>query len=433
MINARRYRPTSSRFSTWILRYTVGAYIAGTYNAHAIGREIFDTVKPPFILVGNHSCNMDPFLTNFFVPHPVHWVTSDGNLRSPLMRFLLIKLVGSIPKSKAIPDIETVNWIVEFIRKRKSVVGFYPEGQATWDGTSLPSLVSTAKLVKLLKVPVICAVSRGAFMTKPRWSYRKRKGEMEIEFTQLLDPIGIKQLSVAEIDEMLNKAIYHDDPAWAKQRGLRFGSAKRAERVDLALYVCPACGKLQTMKSDGNLVSCSACGFAAEYGEDGSFRSAAASASAGKAGKPVCETMGGGDGVLFPSLHEWDRWQKAYLATLLERDFASAPGRAIFSDEKVRLLRGKRMDKMESLGYGELTLNSDGLTLRPEKGVAISFQIEEIERPGVLKWNFFEFYVGMMVYRARFDDKTVSGYKYAMALELLIASRGSKENSTPIP
>ncbi|MFA6366817.1 MAG: lysophospholipid acyltransferase family protein, partial [Candidatus Hydrogenedentales bacterium] len=195
MINARRYRPTSTRFSTWILRYTLGSFIAGTYNAHAIGREIFDTVKPPFILVGNHSCNMDPFLTNFFVPHPVHWVTSDGNLRSPLMRFLLIKLVGSIPKSKAIPDIETVNWIVEFIRKRKSVVGFYPEGQATWDGTSLPSLVSTAKLVKLLKVPVICAVSRGAFMTKPRWSYGKRKGEMEIEFTQLLDPLSIKQLS----------------------------------------------------------------------------------------------------------------------------------------------------------------------------------------------------------------------------------------------
>ena len=91
------------------------------------------------------------------------------------------------------------------------------------------------------------------------------------------------------------------------------------------------------------------------------------------------------------------------------------------------------MDKMESLGYGSLTLSSDGLTLRPENGKAISFEIKEIERPGVLKWNFFEFYVGMMVYRARFDDKTVSGYKYAMALELLIASRGSKENSTPIP
>lgn len=424
MINARRYRPTSTRFSTWVLRHTVAAYLAGTYHAHAIGREIFDTVKPPFILVGNHSCNMDPILTNYFVPHPVHWVTSDGNLRSPLMRFLLIKLVGSIPKSKAIPDIETVNWIVEFIRKRKSVVGFYPEGQATWDGTSLPSLVSTAKLVKLLKVPVICAVSRGAFMTKPRWSYRKRKGEMEIEFTQLLDPLSIKRLSVAEIDEMLNKAIYHDDPAWAKKRGLRFSSAKRAERVDLAVYACPACGKLQTMKSEGNLISCSACGFAAEYGEDGSFRSAAP----GNIGKPVCETMDSdGDGILFPSLREWDGWQKAYLGTLLGRDFAPAPGRAIFSDEKVRLLRGKRMDKMESLGYGRLTLSSDGLTLRPERGEGISFGIGEIERPGVLKWNFFEFYVGMMVYRARFDDKAVSGYKYAMALELLIALRAKQD------
>ncbi|PKL03447.1 MAG: 1-acyl-sn-glycerol-3-phosphate acyltransferase, partial [Spirochaetae bacterium HGW-Spirochaetae-9] len=204
MISARRYRPTSTRLFTWLLRHTFGAFIASRYRARGIGLEIFETVKPPFILVGNHSTLMDPFITNYFVPFPVHWVSSDGNMRSPIMRFLLIKLVGSIPKSKAIPDIETVNWIVEFIRKRKGVVGFYPEGQSTWDGSSLPSLVSTAKLAKLLKAPVICTVSRGAYMTKPRWAYTRRDGEMEIEYRLLLTPQQLKELSVNEIDAVLN-------------------------------------------------------------------------------------------------------------------------------------------------------------------------------------------------------------------------------------
>ncbi|HWR10285.1 MAG TPA: lysophospholipid acyltransferase family protein [Rectinemataceae bacterium] len=424
MISARRYRPTNTRFFTWLLRGTAGALMARAYNAHAVGLDVFEAVKPPFILVGNHSCNMDPILTNYFVPHPIHWVASDGNLRSPLMRFLLIKLVGAIPKSKSIPDIETVNWIVEFIRKKKGVVGFYPEGQATWDGTSLPSLESTAKLVKLLKAPVVCAISGGAFMTKPRWSYARRSGEMEIGYTLLLSPERIKELSVAEIDRVLNEAIYHDDQAWARKRGLRFASPKRAERLELALYACPVCGRLQTMKSNGCVVSCAACGFAADYGEDGSFRLA----KAGERGPPACRTMGSNsEGLLFASLREWDTWQRSHLKTLLATDFAPVPGRSIFADEKVRLLRGKRMDSMESLGYGRLTLSSDSLTLWPEKGEAISFDIAEIEKPGVLKWNFFEFYVGKMVYRARFDDRTASGYKYATAAELLIALRAKRD------
>ena len=420
MISARRYRPTSTRLFTWILRNTFGAFIASRYRAHGIGLEIFETVKPPFILVGNHSTLMDPFITNYFVPFPVHWVSSDGNMRSPIMRFLLIKLVGSIPKSKAIPDIETVNWIVEFIRKRKGVVGFYPEGQSTWDGSSLPSLVSTAKLVKLLKAPVICALSRGAYMTKPRWAYTRREGEMQIEYSLLLTPQRIKELSVEEIDVLLNAAIQHDDPAWAQRQMLKFKNPKRAECLELALYACPACGKLQTLKSAGERISCLACGFTAEYGEEGSFRLK-------KAGSRSSSAMEGMDnregGLLFPSLRGWDHWQREHLEALLKSDFTASPDSPIFSDEGVRLLRGKRMDRMENLGRGRLSLNSKSISLKPVGAEEISIDLAEIDGPGVLKWNFFEFYVGKAVYRVRFDDRAASGYKYASAMELLATAR----------
>lgn len=420
MTSARRYRPTSTRLFTWILRHTYGAFITSRYKARAIGLEVFDTVKPPFILVGNHSTLLDPFITNYFVPYPVHWVSSDGNMRSAIMRFLLIKLVGSIPKSKAIPDIETVNWIVEFIRKRKSVVGFYPEGQSTWDGSSLPSLVSTAKLVKLLKAPVICAVSRGAYMTKPRWAYTRRDGEMQIEYSQLLTPQRIKELSVEEIDTILNAAIQHDDPAWAQRQGLEFQDPKRAECLELALYACPACGKLQTLKSAGERVVCLSCGFTAEYEEKGSFKLE-------KAGSSLSPALSGmesrGGSLLFPSLRGWDHWQKAHLEALLKANFAASPDSPIFFDEGVRLLRGKRMDRMEYLGHGRLSLNSKSISLKPAEGEDVSIDLAEIDGPGVLKWNFFEFYVGKAVYRARFDDRAASGYKYASAIEILATAR----------
>ena len=420
MINARRYRPTNTRFFTWLVRNTYGVFIKWRYNARVVGLDLLQRVKPPFILVGNHTTLQDPFLTNYFIPHPIHWVTSDGNMRSPLMRFLLIKLAGSIPKSKAIPDIETVNWIVEFIRKKKGIVGFYPEGQSTWDGASMPAFGSTAKLIKLLKAPVICAVSRGSYMTKPRWAYTIRRGEMEIELTQLFTPEAIKEMSVGEIDEKLNAAISHDDTVWARERGLTYVDPKRAECLELALFACPSCGKLHTMKTKDEFISCTACGFSTEYGEDGSFSLAEIGSNLANDCAKVGAIIGG---RIFSSIREWIQWQRTHLETLLARDFAAAPGRAIFSDEGVRLLKGKRMDTMKSLGYGRLTLSSSSLTLKPDKGGEISFDLSEIEGPGVLKWNFFEFYVGKTVYRARFDDRTASGYKYCVALELLAEMR----------
>jgi 1-acyl-sn-glycerol-3-phosphate acyltransferase len=396
MISARRYRPTNTRFFTWLIRNTYGAWIRRAYNVAAEGLEFVNTIKPPYIVVGNHSTLLDPFLANALMPQPIHWVASDGNMRSPLMRFLLIKLAGSIPKSKAIPDIETVNWIVEFIRKRNGIVGFYPEGQSSWNGSSIPSFGATAKLLKLLNVPVVLVLTKGAYMTKPRWAYTRRAGKVEIDFSLLFDPGTLKNLGVDEIERRLDAALAHDDPAWAKDQGITYADPRRAECLELAYYACPVCGALQCLESSGSTVSCKACGAAAEYGEDGSF------------GSP------------FPaSLKSWDGWQETHLQSLIVEHYVPNPSLPIFSDEGVVLLSGKRMNTMLWLGVGTLVLNAKGLEFTPRLGRKQAFSLKDIEGPGVLKWNYFEFYAGKKVYRAKFKDRTSSGRKYAVALDIL--------------
>ena len=162
------------------------------------------------------------------------------------------------------------------------------------------------------------------------------------------------------------------------------------------------------------------CGFTAEYGEDGSFTLK----KAGSSPSPVLVGLESREGsLLFPSLRNWDLWQRGHLEALLEADFAASPDSPIFSDEGVKLLRGKRMDRMECLGRGRLSLNSRSISLKLVGGEKVSIELAEIDGPGVLKWNFFEFYVGKAVYRARFDDRAASGYKYASAIEILAAAR----------
>ncbi|MCX8013538.1 MAG: 1-acyl-sn-glycerol-3-phosphate acyltransferase, partial [Rectinema sp.] len=271
MIHTHRYHPTNFMWFTWLLRHTYGLWLKSAYHIIGFNTELFKSLAPPFIVVGNHTTILDPFIANAFIPHPVHWVASDGNMRNPIMRFLLIKLVGSIPKSKAIPDLETVNWIVEIIRKKKGVVGLYPEGQSSWNGTATPAFPATAKLLKLLKAPVVMAKTMGGYLTKPRWSHVQRAGKVEISFSVLFTPEQLRSMSWEEIDRRLNEAIAFDDTAWCKANSLRFESDRGAESLELALYVCPACGGLATMHSRGSEFRCERCGFAVAYQADGSF------------------------------------------------------------------------------------------------------------------------------------------------------------------
>ena len=417
MIHARRYHPTNFKFFTWLMRYTYGLWLRRAYRIVAINAELFKELKPPFILVGNHTTLLDPFIANAFVPFPIHWVASDGNMRSPIMRFLLIKLVGSIPKSKAIPDIETVNWIVDIIRRKHRVVGMYPEGQSTWTGTSFPAFYSSAKLLRLLRVPVVLAKTQGGYLTKPRWSHVRRPGKVEIAFSVLFTPEQLRTTPIADIDAALNNALAYDDTEWCKREAIRFESARGAESLELALYICPKCGAKASLHSNGNRFACDRCDFSVEYGADGSFALPPGSAD------PVFLPPFSSEPFL-ESIAHWDKLQSAFMQAELAEWLRAARQDPIFSDENIQLKKGKRIDSMKTMLRGRIALFIDRLEFRDahKPGSAtgsLIFPLDTVEAEGVLKWNFFEFYQGMNVYRVVFGDPKASGRKYADAIGLL--------------
>ncbi|MEN6500176.1 MAG: lysophospholipid acyltransferase family protein [Rectinema sp.] len=415
MISKRRYHPTNFKFFTWLLRHTYGLWLRWAYRITGINVELFRTVKPPFILVGNHTTLLDPFIANAFVPFPVHWVASDGNMRNPIMRFLLLKLVGCIPKSKAIPDIETVSWIVDIIRRKHGVVGMYPEGQSSWTGTQFPAFFSSAKLLRLLRVPVVLAKTNGGYLTKPRWSHVRRPGKVEITFSVLFTPEQLHNISLSEIDGTLNNALSYDDTAWSRERGIQYKSLHGAENLELALYICPSCAGKATMHSAGNTFTCDRCGFSVEYRSDGGFSLRSKGDRRGYV-PPFDEAP------FLDSIVVWNSAQSRFLSQELSEWKDKALSGPIFSDEPVKLKRGKRIDSMKTMLKGRIELYADQLEFHDSRDAApepVIFSLENVEAEGVLKWNFFEFYQGMNVYRVVFTNPKASGRKYADAIGLL--------------
>ncbi|MFW5836345.1 MAG: lysophospholipid acyltransferase family protein, partial [bacterium] len=136
--HARRARRKirGSKTMNRFLRLTLGPWLARRYRVRTENLELVKRLRPPYLVLANHMCVWDPFFVNNFVPEVIHYVVSDANFRSKLVEFGL-GLVGSIPKTKVMSDLETVKNIMK-VKEAGGIVGIFPEGQNTWDGHTMP-------------------------------------------------------------------------------------------------------------------------------------------------------------------------------------------------------------------------------------------------------------------------------------------------------
>ncbi len=396
----RRYVPRNPRWFNRLLRWSFGEWIIRAYGVETRGMELFEELKPPYVIVGNHVTTRDVFIVSKLVPEPVWWVSTDAHLRGRALRSLL-GMVGTIPKSKAIPDIVTVDTIVKVIRKNRGVVGFYPEGQQCWDGRTQPHFQSTAKLFKLLQVPVVVAKIKGGWASLPRWTWKRRRGGLVVEFSRLLDTAELAAMDGSAIENALTTAIRHDELAWLEAEGRRYVSRRRAEKLELALFMCPSCSSIGSMRSEGNEFRCLSCGAAQRL--DGSYR---------------FRRLGQAE-PRFADLREWYEWQSAAVGMLAFEAASEKSPKPLFSDSGVRLFRGGRMSPLLPLARGRLDLYFDRMELVVRGETHLVFHVAAVEGAGVLTRQTFEFYVGRHLYRMTFPNKGVSALKWQLAVEAL--------------
>ncbi len=400
MHRGKRYVPRNYRWFNKLLRWSYGLWLRRFFRVRTVNGDMARRMRPPFVVVANHVTIVDPFMLGSLLGEPVYWITSDGNMRTRIMKALL-RLVGSIPKSKVIPDIETVGWTVEVIRKRGGVVGVFAEGQASWDGATLPLIPSTAKLLKLLKVPVVAAVIKGGYLSLPRWSWARRRGGIEIEWKRLLEPEELKALTAEEIQARLERGLAHDEFEWEERARLRYSSLRRAEHLELSLYRCPHCEAVGSLRSSGSRFYCIACGMALRL--DSRLR----------------VTGARGWEAPFSSIRDWDRWQAGAMRDAVRAAARDRPERPIFADAGAVLLRGYRLNPLRPLRTGTLVLYPDRLELATILGERLAFPLARVEGINVLKRALLEFYVGRELYQVRFPFRHISARKWMDAVNAL--------------
>jgi hypothetical protein len=261
-------------------------------------------------------------------------------------------------------------------------------------------------------VPVLAAVIRGGYSSLPRWTGARRRGRIEVEFSVAFTSEELKELGVEEIRERLGRALAHDEAAWQERRKIPYIAVRKAERLELALFMCPRCETIGSLRSARSLLNCVSCGMALKLDRFGRF-------TARGPGLPA-----------FATIRDWDRWQTAAFERELFRKSLDRPGGPLFSDPGAMVLHGRRMNPLRLLRTGTLILYADRVELATLLGERLRFPVGDIEGASVLKKDILEFYVGRELYQTRFPLRFASARKWQTAIEILARDANKARAST---
>lgn len=260
--------PKQSGFFRWLMKtLSVKELKDINFKCKEVGMEKLSDNEPAFFLM-NHSSFTDlQIAATLLQNRPYHIVmTNDGMIGKS---FLMRKL-GCIPTRKFITDVIFVKDASHVVKKYNSSILMYPEASYSFDGTMTPLPDSLGKMVKLLNIPVIMIRTYGAFLRDPLYNnLQKRKVDVSVTQTYLLSKEEIKEKSVAEINDIINKTFEYNHFKEQIDNKIKITEPFRADSLERVLYKCQKCGCEGRMLGKGISIKCDNCGDTHELSEEG--------------------------------------------------------------------------------------------------------------------------------------------------------------------
>lgn len=243
-----------------LLGWVWKTFVAKKYNVHYNLKTDIKKAKGPFIFISNHASRLDYIFTGVpTLPNRMNFVAGYNEFfRSHLAG--VFKLLKVIPKRNFVPDNYTLREVNRTLKNGGNIM-LFPEGMSSISGANQPVAIGTGKLLKHYKVPVYYSVIKGGYLTSPKYNVQDRPGYVEVEIDKLFTPEQLETLSPEQIEDIINKSIYHDDYAWNKVQKHSYNIGENgAEHLEDLLFWCPKCNKQHVMKGDGNKFYCTECG-----------------------------------------------------------------------------------------------------------------------------------------------------------------------------
>lgn len=221
-----------------------------------------------YIVLANHQTGLDGVIIPLAFQRHVYGVLTDTFLSKGWIARVMQHQLGLIGKKKGAVDLKANMDMIRCIREGGSLL-IFPEGNRTYAEFQYTLTDGFAKFIRFFNKPIVLFNFHGGTGVDPRFAKSRRKGPFYGEIKRILQPEEFKDWS----DEELYKVIADNLRVYDSDSGNLYKSKERAEYLERMLFVCPKCGKVETLVSKGNYLYCENCGLKVEYTEDLHLRS----------------------------------------------------------------------------------------------------------------------------------------------------------------
>lgn len=243
------------------------ALIKSHFTYKKIGMEKLGKKEPALILM-NHSGFTD-FEIAYSMLYPRKFNTVAAYETFMGLEWLM-KQIGCFATKKYNADLQLIRDIKYCMQENKSSVLMYPEAVYSLDGTCVTLPNSLAKFVKMLGVPLCVIITNGVFLHNPAYGYVvDRDVPIHAELRYVLSPEQIKEMSIDEIQAVIDREFSFDDFRWQQENNIIIDEDFRADGLHHILYKCPHCKTEGKMEGKGIHLTCHECGKKWELTENG--------------------------------------------------------------------------------------------------------------------------------------------------------------------
>lgn len=268
--NRQRIVRFRHRFFNFIFRLVLFPLFVWPYRYHYQRHRL--KKDGPYLVLGNHSCMIDPILMSFAFDFPIYYVSSEQIFNLGFITKILRYLVRPLSKAKSVADVGTIKEIKQTLREGGSV-GMFVEGNITYSGINPKTPRAIGKLIKHLQVPVIIYQLQGLYLTDPRWSVYRKKGRSWGNIKRILFPTEIANLTDDELAQLIIDELYVNAYDVQAKYQYRYRGKKKAEGLERFMFACPKCHQMRSITTEGDEIHCKACGAHGTYLETGFIES----------------------------------------------------------------------------------------------------------------------------------------------------------------
>ena len=284
-----------------------------------------------YIVLSNHTTDFDPIFVAMSFPKFMHYVASEHVARWKFLSTLINFAFAPIWRYKGSVAASTVIDVFKKVKEKKNVA-LFAEGARTWDGITCPILPSTGKMVKKAGCGLVTYKIVGGYFASPRWSQSNtRKGYVHGAPVSIYTKEQLAEMSIDEINEAINRDLYEDAYERQMQEPKKYIGKDLAKYMENLLFICPKCGKIDTIQTNNDTVTCTDCDLMFKYNEYGML-----------------------EGSDFKTVKELADWQKTQLGTSMTSD-------TVYTSSNGHMITVK--NHQETLvSEGPITLTSKSLT-----------------------------------------------------------------------